>query len=1015
MAEKREAKPEEQEKVIPVFTVLKNNAILKNIFLLDNPPSFPELKLIEPVENGDPPFQEFEETLLVGRHPDCNITLEHPSISRFHLRIHSKPSSRMLSIIDLSSIHGTWVLGKKIEPGVRVELNEGDTMQLGGSSRVYKLHWVPLSRAYDSENPFVSPSDVSIQVEGEEQDENCLFLENNRVQSLDDESEGMDSAFSDENSMSLLSNAMLPSAPPLPEYINSPSFSDEVDNKRTTKTDNEHVEISCLWSGKLATESIGVFFKTEHQQFEKDNESPQPFVASEVQSEINYPKTYTGGSEQTLNLLESLSLSSFYHDQMENKCSLIEDLDQRKIRSFFPQPQADESANPSLTSEIVNSRINDQQLEEENQTTEPLSGTGGLCGIENLGITPVRSEQKSSLAECLNSSSLDEEEEEGHQIAEVLQIVEKKNRLKKDYEGRETILVQSGPPLAAESVNSPSLTGGSVLSGVEIQQLNESNQSCPHTPFVTGGSRKKKSESPLMKLEQKSDLPSIWSRRGRPSGVLEIQTFRSRGKSKGADINTEIEVSQEDIENNAISKALFTSLDGDEEVFTPDKENSTPKSLILRSMKSMAKVQQNKGSTSCRSASLKNKAISEALFMGSDGVEEPFTPDKENFTPNTLLLRTMKKMSEVEEIKHPMLHISSSLENAVNQNIHLEEDILAPSVKEKPTSKVLQERKSLRPPSRNKKNSETEVMAMKTRTKRVPFQPLFANSSGMSDPEASALSATMKSCNSVNYVQTIEENNSVEVGKKRWNMVVDTTCLLNKESRKALQLLQGLKGTQLIIPRIVIRELGCMKQRGSFFRRKTEVSSALQWIEDCMVNSNWWIHVQSSEEEQRPIAPTPPASPQKRFSEGKCGLSGGPASARHFSAWGSLVEIVSPTTEDHILECALLFRRNKNDGKLILLTNDVTLKIKAMAEGLLCESAEEFRESLVNPFSERFLWTESSPRGPTWSCEDDVVLREKYYCCHLRKPSKSGDGAKGLKLILLHNSRYAQPCELKTS
>ncbi|KAL6982197.1 hypothetical protein U1Q18_052199, partial [Sarracenia purpurea var. burkii] len=109
-------------------------------------------------------------------------------------------------------------------------------------------------------------------------DENYLFLENNQVQSLDDESEGMDSAFSNENSMSLLNNAMLPSAPPLPEYINSPSFSDEVvDNKRTTKTDNEHVEISCLWSGKLATESIGVFFKTEHQQFEKDNQSPQPF------------------------------------------------------------------------------------------------------------------------------------------------------------------------------------------------------------------------------------------------------------------------------------------------------------------------------------------------------------------------------------------------------------------------------------------------------------------------------------------------------------------------------------------------------------------------------------------------------------------------------------------------------------------------------------------------------------------------------------------------------------------
>lgn len=36
--------------------------------------------------------------------------------------------------------------------------------------------------------------------------------------------------------------------------------------------------------------------------------------------------------------------------------------------------------------------------------------------------------------------------------------------------------------------------------------------------------------------------------------------------------------------------------------------------------------------------------------------------------------------------------------------------------------------------------------------------------------------------------------------KRSWDMVVDTASLLNKESRKALQLLQGLKGTRLIIP-----------------------------------------------------------------------------------------------------------------------------------------------------------------------------------------------------------------------
>uniref|UniRef100_M1CGU0 Parallel spindle 1 n=1 Tax=Solanum tuberosum TaxID=4113 RepID=M1CGU0_SOLTU len=153
MAEKQESlgKPNsqsEEEKKIPVFTVLKNGAILKNIFLLDNPPA---------THVAITANQEFEEILVVGRHPDCNIVLEHPSISRFHLRIHSNPSSHSLSVIDLSSVHGSWISGNKIEPGVRVELKEGDKMKLGGSRREYMLHWIPISRAYDLENPFVAP------------------------------------------------------------------------------------------------------------------------------------------------------------------------------------------------------------------------------------------------------------------------------------------------------------------------------------------------------------------------------------------------------------------------------------------------------------------------------------------------------------------------------------------------------------------------------------------------------------------------------------------------------------------------------------------------------------------------------------------------------------------------------------------------------------------------------------------------------------------------------------------
>ncbi|GFY85484.1 forkhead-associated (FHA) domain-containing protein [Actinidia rufa] len=216
----------------------------------------------------------------------------------------SEPSSQILSVTDLSSVHGTWVSGKKIEPGVRVELNEGDTMQLGGSRRVYNLHWVPLSHAYYMETPFVSQSDVSIQVGEEEeeeethQNEKCLFLEDNQIQSSGHKSEGVGFEFSDENSKSLMNNVI-----PLPDFMNSLSFSDEVENKSTSKKDHEHRENSSLWSGQIATGFLissscdSVPSETESQEFGMDNQISQPYVATELLSESKNPKTFTGGLE----------------------------------------------------------------------------------------------------------------------------------------------------------------------------------------------------------------------------------------------------------------------------------------------------------------------------------------------------------------------------------------------------------------------------------------------------------------------------------------------------------------------------------------------------------------------------------------------------------------------------------------------------------------------------------------------------------------------------------------------
>ena len=87
-------------------------------------------------------------------------------------------------------------------------------------------------------------------------------------------------------------------------------------------------------------------------------------------------------------------------------------------------------------------------------------------------------------------------------------------------------------------------------------------------------------------------------------------------------------------------------------------------------------------------------------------------------------------------------------------------------------------------------------------------------------------------------------------------------------------------------------------------------------------------------------------------------------------------------------------------------------------QGVVCEGAREFRESLMNPCSGRFMWAASAPRGPAWSRLDAAALAEDYYNSHhhhhhqargqrQRRPA-AAEAARGLKLILRHNSLYAQ-------
>src|SRR5262245_7311222 len=66
--------------------------------------------------------------LIIGRAPDCDITLPHPAVSRYHAMLERRPEGTWL--LDLVSVNGVWVSGRRISTEA-VKLKEGDRVGIG--------------------------------------------------------------------------------------------------------------------------------------------------------------------------------------------------------------------------------------------------------------------------------------------------------------------------------------------------------------------------------------------------------------------------------------------------------------------------------------------------------------------------------------------------------------------------------------------------------------------------------------------------------------------------------------------------------------------------------------------------------------------------------------------------------------------------------------------------------------------------------------------------------------------
>jgi len=132
-----------------------------------------ELYSLEVLKNGcivstidltSKPFHVF------GRLPNCDVSLEHPSVSRYHAVIQYKTSDTSNSekgfyIYDLGSTHGTIVNKSPLEPRRYYRLRVGYVFKFGGSSRLFILQasrfqlflpGLPETKTYTSTQLFIS-------------------------------------------------------------------------------------------------------------------------------------------------------------------------------------------------------------------------------------------------------------------------------------------------------------------------------------------------------------------------------------------------------------------------------------------------------------------------------------------------------------------------------------------------------------------------------------------------------------------------------------------------------------------------------------------------------------------------------------------------------------------------------------------------------------------------------------------------------------------------------------------
>ncbi|KAK3426104.1 hypothetical protein EUGRSUZ_F02629 [Eucalyptus grandis] len=294
----------------------------------------------------------------------------------------------------------------------------------------------------------------------------------------------------------------------------------------------------------------------------------------------------------------------------ESKCTLSIDSEVGDSLSHPSAPYYPCSSCPEIFSEMEN-----QQLGQEDNAEQPFNTLGSLSSGGKTRT--LRKERKP----FTSISAVEIREESQNQVTHI-----------DNQEDGDTLSHHFAKSLADTITSSE--PDREILLETTDQHLNDENQR-PQYGSVTGRlSESGKESSPLGQSCTKSKCSSIWSRRGKPSTVLQLQTNRRKGMTKSAATASRNKQHSQDNNENQLSAVPFLSLDGEEEeIFTPDKENLTPNTRLLKSLKKISKMEvaEARPAESFRRSSSKLSPMANIC-----NEEDVFYSDKENQTPEGL-------------------------------------------------------------------------------------------------------------------------------------------------------------------------------------------------------------------------------------------------------------------------------------------------------------------------------------------------------------------------------------------